>query len=624
MRAYNQFEKGDRELKRKALFRMTLTLFLTGSLALPFNVPAARSSDTIYIRANGAVDPPSAPISSVDNITYTFSDNIYEEIVVERSNITVDGNGFMLQGAGEPDSRGIWVYFFVDNVTIQNMNIEGFHAGIYLTDNDDCVVRGNNVRNNTVFGIYVHHSHYGHFCDNNITNNGDGLHMVSSVLNNTFVRNNIASNDDGVILSGGYMHNRFYHNNFLDNSRQVYGAHMELYVNYFDNGYPSGGNYWSDYHQADLLQGPYQNITGYDGIGDTPYVIDENNTDRYPLIHPYGSVRNLDTNLTYLTIQSAIDAPETVDGHTIYVEEGIYYEHVIIDGKSLFLVGEDTATTIIDGNGTGDCIVLANLYTAAIVGFKIRDAAWDGIELGACENIEIKSNMIEHCYRGIDIAHARNIRVSKNEIIGNRTGEHTYGIMTYDIDGMEVLDNKIIDSKYGINTSGRGFLIKNNTITDHYVGISLATGRVEGNRIIDNHIGIRTWSSGGNRIFHNTIVNNTVQVDNAGVSNYWDNGCEGNYWSDYSGTDADGDGIGDIPYIIDANNTDTYPLMAPYLLGDMNHDGIADVHDLFALCKAFGAKQGDENWNCHCDLNEDGKVDTSDLQDLNETYGKIA
>jgi hypothetical protein len=55
----------------------------------------------------------------------------------------------------------------------------------------------------------------------------------------------------------------------------------------WDDGYPSGGNYWSDYRGVDLYSGPYQNETGSDGIGDTPYVIDENNVDHYPLMNPW-------------------------------------------------------------------------------------------------------------------------------------------------------------------------------------------------------------------------------------------------------------------------------------------------------------------------------------------------
>jgi hypothetical protein len=55
-------------------------------------------------------------------------------------------------------------------------------------------------------------------------------------------------------------------------------------VNVWDDGYPSGGNYWSDYAGVDEKSGPGQNLTGSDGIGDTHYIIDGNNRDRYPLM----------------------------------------------------------------------------------------------------------------------------------------------------------------------------------------------------------------------------------------------------------------------------------------------------------------------------------------------------
>jgi len=67
-------------------------------------------------------------------------------------------------------------------------------------------------------------------------------------------------------------------------------------VNTWDNGYPSGGNYWCDYAGGDLYSGPYQNESGSDGIGDTPYIMDASNMDRYPLIYPFGYVPSPDVN----------------------------------------------------------------------------------------------------------------------------------------------------------------------------------------------------------------------------------------------------------------------------------------------------------------------------------------
>ena len=77
---------------------MMFTLLMVGSLALAFNPQTVGAVGTIYILADGSVNPPTAPISTVDNVTYTFTDNIFDQIVVQRSNIIVDGNGYTLQG----------------------------------------------------------------------------------------------------------------------------------------------------------------------------------------------------------------------------------------------------------------------------------------------------------------------------------------------------------------------------------------------------------------------------------------------------------------------------------------------------------------------------------------------
>jgi parallel beta-helix repeat protein len=98
---------------------------------------------------------------------------------------------------------------------------------------------------------------------------------------------------DGILkANGGYglflsdsSSNQFYHNNFISNPRQawLYG----LNSNSWDNGYPSGGNYWDNYTGVDEKSGAAQSAEGSDGIGDTAVVIAQNNIDTYPLMAPY-------------------------------------------------------------------------------------------------------------------------------------------------------------------------------------------------------------------------------------------------------------------------------------------------------------------------------------------------
>ena len=81
--------------------------------------------------------------------------------------------------------------------------------------------------------------------------------------------------------------------------------------------------------------------------------------DLYPLIHPYGSIRNLNTEEVFYTIQDAIDDSDTLTGHTIYVKNGIYYENVVVN-KSINLIGEDRDATIIDGRTSSVILITIN------------------------------------------------------------------------------------------------------------------------------------------------------------------------------------------------------------------------------------------------------------------------
>jgi len=567
--------------KGKMFSLMIRTLLLVSMLTLEFNIQLAKTSGTIYIRADGSIDPPTASISSVENTTYIFTSNINDSIIVERDNIVVDGVRYTVQGTGSGtgiDLRGR------SNVTIKDLEIKAFSYGVYLvlsrynymfgnnitnnrygiyfqsSDYNDIV--GNNITANDVTGIYLKDSSNNSVLENNITNNRYGIWLWWS-SNNGIVRNNVTANIDvGIWLWGSSNNNRIfgnkltnnnyaiyvayssynnklYHNNFINNTRHVYIQEGGGYTNFWDDGYPSGGNFWGDYNGTDLYSGSYQNITGSDGIGDTTYSVDENNQDNYPLIRLYGSIRNLDTDITYLTIQSAINAPETSDEHTIFVSSGTYYEHVVVN-KSVSLLGGNRATTIIDGGET-DTVVHVTVNNVSINEITIQNSGkhypgWIGILL--------------------DFSNCSTI--SNNVLLNNH-----FGILLSGSSENSILDNTISNSYAGI------FL--------EYTHLNESTGNIIiGNFISDNEYGIGIEECSGNTIYHNNFVDNTVQ---AGVSvphlNKWNNGYPsgGNYWSDYTGVDVEkgpnqdepgSDFIGDTPYIIDEKNRDRYPLTNLY------------------------------------------------------------
>src|SRR2546428_5094266 len=101
----------------------------------------------------------------------------------------------------------------------------------------------------------------------------------------TVAANNISYTHIGMQITGTNQ-SAIYHNNFIQNDSQAYQSNTGIT---WDNGYPSGGNYWSNYAGVDNCSGPQQNICpSPDGIGDTPPSIDGTvYQDRYPLMKPF-------------------------------------------------------------------------------------------------------------------------------------------------------------------------------------------------------------------------------------------------------------------------------------------------------------------------------------------------
>jgi parallel beta-helix repeat protein len=142
-------------------------------------------------------------------------------------------------------------------------------------------VTDNQISYNTGNGIYMFNFDGGRVQGNQLENNTNGIVMYG-VSEYTLTDNYLANQSSyGIQMFQYSRYNKIYHNDFVDNKNPVDidGTSSASW----NDSYPSGGNYWSNYTGNDTKKGPYQNINGQDGIGDTPYVIDVNNHDNYPL-----------------------------------------------------------------------------------------------------------------------------------------------------------------------------------------------------------------------------------------------------------------------------------------------------------------------------------------------------
>jgi parallel beta-helix repeat protein len=139
-------------------------------------------------------------------------------------------------------------------------------------------------------GFEVLLSYDNSFSSNHLSHNRNQGIVSIEASGNNFTDNFINSNAKGIALIGS-VENRLSHNIIVNNSVQQ--ASDDTGDNLWDDGYYSGGNYWSDYSGADLQSGPYQNDSCSDGLGDTPYAIDSNNLDNFPLMKPYAGPHDL-------------------------------------------------------------------------------------------------------------------------------------------------------------------------------------------------------------------------------------------------------------------------------------------------------------------------------------------
>jgi len=207
---------------KKIVFLVLILGFLSTAVFVKVVDPVA-ATGTIYVRSDGSVTPATAPIQRIGNI-YTFTENIYDEIVVERDNIVVDGAGYTLQGTRS--GTGIDLSERI-NVTIRNMEIRDFLYAVYLYSSLGNSLSGNNVINNN-YGIRLRYSHNNKISGNNIENSFFGIWLTGS-SNNTINENNItANNNDGIWLSGSSDFNNVSGNNIKNNG---YGIRLDDYSN---------------------------------------------------------------------------------------------------------------------------------------------------------------------------------------------------------------------------------------------------------------------------------------------------------------------------------------------------------------------------------------------------------
>jgi len=487
---------------RKAVSGIMLPLLLISSLILVFNVEPVATGNTIYIRADGSVDPPTAPISTVDNVTYTFTDNINDSIVVERNDIVVDGAGYTVQGTGSGEgidisNRG--------NITVENTTITSFENGVYLYYSHSNTLSGNNIVNNNEYGIYSSSSNNNIVTGNNVSNNRHSGISSGSSSGNILANNNLMLNDAfGIVIyysSGNVIKN----NNIKESKRGVY-----LYSSY----------------THEIIENTFINcgviIEGYENPAYFHHIIENN----------------------------------TVNGKPIY-----YYKNtkdIIVPPNAGQVIVASCSNMVIKNTNvsfTSAGILLAFTSQSTIENNYATNMRARGVYLvHSTNNIVIKNNVLNN-YRGIELDYASD---NNNVTYNNVSNNNFVGITLYFASKNIVKNNNLNSNSLGICLqvlSSQNEIVNNDFRDRHGIYFDFSSSNLIYHNNFMCSVGQVSNGAGSTNLFDNYYPSG---------GNYWSDYTDVDLHSGPYQNETGSDGIWDHPYVIDENNQDHYPLVNPW------------------------------------------------------------
>jgi parallel beta-helix repeat protein len=473
------------------------------------------------------------------------------------------------------DGNGILLEDSLAN-TISDNNVAGNNGyGVFLKGSSDNTLLGNNVLENNWEGIWLHDSLNNNISNNEITHNGHGIFLKNS-LNNNVSRNSVTDNQQYGIALKNCTNNIASDNEITNNECGIWFCET------------SGNN---TIYGNDLAS----NVHGI-WFADSSNNLMRNNT----VVNSRVNFRVDGFELPHFV--NDVDVSNTVDGKPVYYWVNRSDATVPLDAGYVALVNctsMKVENLTIARNGQG--ILLAYTRESTINGNNLTNNEYAIFLTGSWQN-RICGNQITSNDHGVCLQASPNNTISENNITSNKWE----GVFIHDSSDCNIMyGNKISNNEYGmwLNSSLHNTISENNVTENNGYGIWLVSSSnnrvrennlsansweaiwlyhstnnsISGNSVENNWCGVWIKDSSDNSISHNNFINNTHQVTSQNSSDIWDDGIEGNYWSNYDGMDSDHDGLANTPCPIMAESLDNHPLMGRFSSFNISPSSNVDV-----------------------------------------------